>query len=374
MWPTIVLNNSMQKLTVFLEIPFDCTSQSDLHGALTFSHWLPIGLEQGILTEDKNQKFKILLWFDEKSTWWASQPTADELKSHVNINARYVNADIEIMDLENDLLKYMEACGSSNPPCEKDVSLDVQYEKIAQDILLETMNRVNRLIAFARSKKGQYWLSECKIDSDCLRHYFRIFNGRGKVDNGPIFRFSPSRTDVMRITMDEADRYVKESDWPAFREFVIGNQRPKLVGELLAGSEDLLSGGHYRSAITEAVTALELAVNSFARNPNAERAFASNMAQRLSLNSLQSQVKHFGLSGSINYLLPSILSESLLPSSVISDCQFAIFHRQNIVHNGQRSISEIDARRAVSGVRQCCEILDDITNDATTDPIIGATS
>ncbi|MDO8351592.1 MAG: hypothetical protein Q7S94_10635 [Gallionella sp.] len=120
--------------------------------------------------------------------------------------------------------------------------------------------------------------------------------------------------------------------------------------------------GHYRSAITEAVTALEVAVFRFAGNTNADRAFAPHMAHRLALSSLKSQVDHLGLSATINYLLPTILHEELLPASVISECQFAISRRQNIVHNGQRSVSENDARRAVSGVRACCQVLEKVTN------------
>jgi hypothetical protein len=347
-------------LTVFLKIPFDSESLTDSHTAITFTHWLPVGRDQGICVQDGG--IRILLWFDEKCTWWVSQPTADELKKYVNINARFVYADIQVSGLRADLLEYMQAFDFSKPPGKEDEPLQVEYIRVAREVLISAIHRVNRLIAFARSHKGQYWLSDYKIDSDRLRSYFIAFEGRGQVDDGPVFRFQPSQTDVIRVTTEGNGRYVTESDWSALCEFVMGGSKPQLIGELLAGSEHLLSIGHYRSAITEAVTALEVAIFRFAGNCNADRAFSPHMAQRLALSSLRSQVDHLGLSATVNYLLPAILPEELLPASVISECQFALSRRQTIVHNGQRNVPEGDARRAVSGIRACCQILEKVTD------------
>ncbi|MDO8351550.1 MAG: hypothetical protein Q7S94_10425 [Gallionella sp.] len=231
----------MQKLTVFLKIPFDSESTTDSHTAIAFTHWLPVGRDHGILIEDGDTR--VLLWFDEKCTWWGSQPTADELKKYVNIDTRYVYADIQVSGLGADLLEYMQARDFSKQLDKDDDPLQLEYSRIAQGVLTSAIHRVNRLISFARSYKGQYWLSEYKIDFDRLRNYFSIFEGRGQIDIGPIFRFQPSQTDVIYVTTEGEDRYVTESDWPAFREFVIGGSKPQLIGELLAGSEHLLSIG-----------------------------------------------------------------------------------------------------------------------------------
>lgn len=350
----------MAHLTVTLKIPFDSESPTDLDSAITFTHWLPIGRDHGIVADDGDMR--ILLWFDEKCAWRVSQPTADELTKYVNINARYVYADVQISGLGADLLEYMERRDFSKPPDKDDEDLQLAYDQVAEKILTLVLHRVNRLIAFARSHKGQYWLSEYKIDLGSLRSYFYTFDAHGQVDSGPRFKFRPPKTDVLYVRLGgDESRYVHESDWAAFRDFVAGASKPQLIGELLAGAEHLLSIGHYRSAITEAVTALEVAVFQFSSNVNADAAFAPHMSQRLALSSLKSQVQHLGLSATVNYLLPTILPETLLPGSVISECQFALNRRQNIVHNGQRNIEENDARRAVSGVRACCEILEKLT-------------
>ena len=45
--------------------------------------------------------------------------------------------------------------------------------------------------------------------------------------------------------------------------FVIGNRRSPLVFELLARAEQLSGNGYTRAALTEAVTALEVAISDF---------------------------------------------------------------------------------------------------------------
>jgi hypothetical protein len=349
----------MQQLTVFLKIPFDSESPTDSYKAIAFTHWFPLGRDNGIIVEEGSMR--LLLWFDEKCNWWASQPSADELKKYVNIDIRYAYVEVQVSDVRQNLLQYMQTRDFSKMPPKEDEHIGLEYSRLAREVLTASINRVNRLIAIARSSKGQYWLSEYKIDFDRLRNYFTVFEGRGQIDRGEIFRFEPPQADVVCVTSEGVERYITESDWPKFREFVMGGSKPQLVGELLAGSERLLSIGHYRSAITEAVTALEVAVNRFAENPNVDRTFAPHLAGRLALSSLKSQVEKLGLSASMNYLLPTILSEELLPASVIAECQSAITRRQNIVHNGQRSVSEDDARRAVCGIRVCCDLLEKVT-------------
>jgi len=246
-------------------------------------------------------------------------------------------------------------------PEKKDEALQLRYDALAEEILTSVLCRINRLIAYARSHKGQHWISEYKIDPDRLRSYFIRFEGRGQVDAGPLFWFQPPRLDFVRLTIGDDSCCVHESDWSEVRSFVAGTSKSNLIGELLAGAEQLLSNGHYRSAITEAFTALEVAVSDFANDCNADKAFAPHMAKRLALNSLKSQVKHLGISATVNYLLPTILPETLLPTSTISECDAALELRNNIVHNGQRNVQEADAKRAVGSIRTCCEILETLT-------------
>lgn len=349
----------MTHLNVTLKIPFDSESPTDMSAAITFTRWLPVGREYGIATDDEGMR--ILLWFDDECAQGKSRLTPKELNKYMNIDARYINAEVRISGVDARLLEYIRKRGFVEYPTEEDKPFHREYNRIAGKILASVILRVNRLLAFARSYKAQYWLSEYKIDFDLLRNYFSLFEGRANIDNGPPFIFMPPQVDTLNVSIEDGARYITESDWPAFRDFITGASRPHLVGELLAGAEHLLSVGHYRSAITEAVTALEVSVFEFASHCNAEKAFGPYMARRLAVNSLKAQVKHLGLSATVNYLLPTILPEKLLPASVISECQSALTLRQNIVHNGQRDIKEGHANSAISGIRACCEALEKVT-------------
>ena len=348
----------MPSFTVTLKVPFECDPPVGLVSALTFTHWLPVGHDKGISIEDGNMRF--VLWFDEKCTWWASQPTADELKRHINVLARYVNVEVQVIGLTDALLTYMQTA-DSKPPAEVNSDLKTEYEILARKILVSVLQRINRIISFARSRKGQYWLTEHDIDHDQLRSCFGKFGALGRVDEGPLFSFAPPTVDRITIRSGTTSSYIDEGDWPAFREFVIGAKKPDLVGELLAGAEYLLRAGHCRSALTEAVTAVEIVVFRFSRSPKPDGEFGKHMAGRLALPTLYSQVSHLGLSATVRYLLPTILPEHILPVAILSVCQEALTQRQNVVHNGQRDVDESFALRAISSIRKFCSILDSLT-------------
>lgn len=349
----------MQTLTVSLKIPFESDPPIGLSSALIFSHWLPIGRDQGIFIEEESRQ--ITLWFDEKCSWFASQPTADELTKYVNVHTRHVYAEVVVSGLSDDFLSYVRSCNGSQSPDEVDAEASSEYECLAKQVLTATVHRVNRLVAYARAHKGQYWLTESTLDFDRLRSYCNEFEARGQIGDGPLFRFCPPTTDCIRASFEAGRTYIVEDDWPALRDFVVSSQKATLVGELLAGAEYLLHFGHCRSAVTEAVTALEVAIFSFSRAPNAEAAFGSKMADRLALSTLQSQVQHLGLSTTIGYLLPTIIPESLLSAEVLKGCQAALTQRQNVVHNGQRNVKDAVAKKAIADIRACCTALETMT-------------
>ena len=58
-----------------------------------------------------------------------------------------------------------------------------------------------------------------------------------------------------------------------------------------------ISIDHTRSALTEAITALEVAVHEFARR---NMTLGTVLATRIATESLEAQVKHIGFSGTIN--------------------------------------------------------------------------
>lgn len=328
----------MCTLTVELKMPVE-TEPLIGAPALTFSHWLPLGKNNGISVSEAG--VELILWFDLQSTWWASQPSEEELKKHVNVLAHYVRAEVTVREISADLAAYMQGRDFKRLPDAAEEAIQSEYEKLGAKILRMLLTRTNRLISYARSFKGQYWLLEYRYDVDRLHGYFQTFEARGRINAGDTFRFQPGVGDRLCITMTPEDKFIRENEWCEVTAFVTGEKRTPLVFELLAGAEQLAGNGYARSALTEAVTALEVAVSTFGRLQNKSAKLASVVGPRLGIDRLQKQIEHMGLSGTISYLLPLLLPDSSLTAEVLSGCRDAIDARQNVVHNGQREIHDL---------------------------------
>lgn len=113
--------------------------------------------------------------------------------------------------------------------------------------------------------------------------------------------------------------------------------------------------------MTEAVTALEVALYVFASEPSIDQALGPILAQRMDLGSMGEQVAHMGLTGSVRYLLPVVFPEWELPQNILEGCRTAIQQRQNIVHNGQRTVSEDVLRRSLASIRSMCDFFHRVT-------------
>ena len=241
----------MNTLTVHLKLPIE-TEPLIGAPALTFSRWLPIGKENGIsLVEDG---IELVLWFDLESTWWASQPSEEELKQHVNVLAHYVLADVTVHGICDPLAAYMQSRDFKELPNEANALIQQEYEALGERILTVLLNRTNRLIDYARAIKCQYWLLDYSVDVGRLHGYFQSFEAKGQIDAGNMFRFQPGVGDRLSISMTSEDRYIQESEWDEVAKFVTGEKRAPLVLELISGAEQLAANGYARSALTEAVT------------------------------------------------------------------------------------------------------------------------
>lgn len=348
----------MCTLTVELKLPIEI---EPLIGApaLTFSHWLPVDKANGISVTDEG--VDLLLWFDLQSTWRKSQPSEDDLKNHVNVLAHYVRAEITVREVASELATYMQSRDFKRLPTDSEKALQTKYEKLGTRILGVLLKRFNRLIAYARAFKGQYWLLEYGLDTGRLHGYFQTFEAQGRVNGGEVFKFQPGVGDELYITMPLEDKYIRQSEWGEVSQFVCGVQRTPLVLELLAGAEQLAGNGYVRSALTEAVTALEVAVSAFGRSEDKNGKLASIVGPRLGVDRVQKQIEHMGLSGTIRYLLPLLLPEAVLPAEILSGCRDAVDERQNVVHNGQRDVTDI--YRFISSINACCKILREYSSD-----------
>lgn len=343
----------MPTLTLDLKIPFNPRGIFRVP-AFTFSAWLPIGREKGIPIGGNG--IDVLLWFDKESAGLGTDVSEEDIARRRNLDPKYLLAEITVNEVDPDLASYIANRNLKQPVAEADKELQERYDELAAKILETVLNRVNRLIAYARVIKGQYWLIEFEIDLDRLYTYFVSFHATARIDNGREFAFIPARERTLIIDPGR-DLYIHEDEWDDISDFVAGDKKTPLVSELLAGAKSLAAAGRSRSALTEAVTALEVATSRFAQSTPCKEKLASMYGKRIGVDSLYGQVRRIGLTESISYLIPLLLPDSVLPEDVISVCQEAIQVRQNVVHNGQREVPEV--HHFLSNVEEFCEILAD---------------
>lgn len=343
----------MPTLTLDLKIPLNPRGIFRVP-AFTFSAWLPIGREKGITIGGNG--IDVLLWFDKESVGLGTDVSEEDIARRRNLEPKYLLAEITVNEVDPDLASYIANRDLKQPVAEADKEIQERYDELAAKILETVLNRVNRLIAYARVIKGQYWLIEFEIDLDRLYTYFVSFHATARIENGQKFAFIPARERTLIIDPGR-DLYIHEDEWDDISDFVASDRKTPLVSELLAGAKSLAAAGRSRSALTEAVTALEVATSIFAQSNPCKEKLASMYRKRIGVDSLYGQVRRIGLTDSINYLIPLLLPDSVLPEDVISVCQEAILVRQNVVHNGQREVPKV--QHYLSKVEKFCEILDD---------------
>ena len=343
-----------QNILVRLEIPLLADPIVNTP-RFTFTRWMPLAHDESIVIESEDYVLK--LWFDE-GCWGRVTHAGGSINKHKNVLVDKVFADVTLLNVPDDLVEYIEQTASAPEPPESPHRL--AYRQLGQKVYCVALTRVNRLIAFARSEKGQYWLREHRMDLEKGLYAVNLnFNAQVQI-SGRWFRWF---SDVRQLVIgreggcQDDRRFIDKESCKAVQDFVQSNRSTSLVGELVAGAEWLAGIGHTRSALTELVTALEVAVADFARHPNAERAFGRVSAQRMKVDSLKGWIDRLGLSGTVNYLLPTIFTEETLPTDLLRTCQEAIQVRQNVVHNAQRRVKKHKLAVYITAVRDTCRLL-----------------
>jgi hypothetical protein len=355
-------------LLVRMTIPIDphVFMETDFYmgTAITFHQWLPLASDQSIVVSE--DRMSLTFWINMDCVRTVSDVKKDDIPRHSNIAVNRIFADVKITGVPDDLgdfiahTDYYRRSPDDHTPEEK--RLIPEYERLGKQVYVFTLERLNRLLSFVRSYKGQYWLEDYAVDPDQMGSVFTKFKARVKVEDSHWTRWHPTQLGgIIKVGPGGSERYISAEDWLRISEFVTSSGKADLVGELLAGAESLAESGRRRSALTEAVTALEVAVSRFAQQPYANSEFGSKFAKRLNLDSLKNQHARLGLSATANYLLPLLFTEDQMPTDVLNGCQEAIAQRQSVVHQGQRDVNESKLYFYLRSIRAMCSILREYT-------------
>jgi hypothetical protein len=350
-------------LLIRLEIPVP-TQPIYPQPGLIFNRWLPLKESDALIfTEDK---FEVKLWFDTSciEDGFKGVFAEDELSGWLNVTVSKVFADVMAADIHGDLADFIFA--SANKTDISNAEMSQRFEELNAQVIKSAVKYVNRLVTYFRSEKGQYWLEDYRYlydsylwDARNNTPFHVVFKAKVKVRDSEAewVKWNPQCRGILMMPGDSEDKYVKREEWADIYDFVHSSRRPTLIPELLTNAENLANNEHRRSAIIEAVTALEVAINSFSKAPQWAEIMNPTMTARIDTGSFASQVEHLGFSATLRYLIPLLFNESTLPSDLINKCQDAVLIRHDVVHKGQRKIEKVKLLQMIHAIRKTCDIL-----------------
>lgn len=333
-------------LLVRMKIPLD--------PMMVFTEWFPLEEQEHLSIVEGNLHLKY--WFDLAC---ARIDDESEISRHQNISAHTILVDVRISGLSQILLGHILSRDTSKSPDPEESQEAEEYERVGKRVYVTTLTHLNRLISFVRATPGQYWLKEYDINPNIMLSDFTKFHTMATVDLKDWFIWNPTHRILLTASMPTTTRYLNSSNWADAIEFAISNRKNPLKWELLAGADYLASIDQSRSALTEAVTALEVSLHEFAQHINVDMLLSPELKMRLGITSLHKLVNRLGLHASINYLLPIIFDHEKIPTELLRDCQDAVDDRGNIVHHGQREVSEENLTRYLNAIRRICTVLEE---------------
>lgn len=353
-------------LLVRMDVPIP-TQSIVPHPGLIFNRWLPIEREEALILDEKS--FETKLWFDMTCLDQGfRQFIGEQLSTWANVTVARVFVDVTAKNISDELIEFIfataETSDTSNP------QMNVAYQDLNSQVIRTGLKCLDRLIAYFRNEKGQYWLDNYRYLYDTYLldarskipfHVAFKVKARLRVNDSAWVKWNPPCTGVLAIPGNAEDRYVKREEWAQVTDFVKSLRRPTLVLELLANSENLARNGFRRSALIEAVSALEIAVISFSKFPRWDKITTTARVGRIDTDSLASQIEHLGFSASLRYLIPLLTDETILASDLLRMCQDAVTMRHNVVHNGQRDVNKKTLLPMIEAMRQTCAILQSLS-------------
>lgn len=339
--------------------PDDSTQHS-----IAFKQWLPTKEEEAIALHDGD--FTVRLWFDLSCVHTLEEISEEAISKWNNVRANKVNVDIEIDNVSDDLAEYIYAQQDwyKKEPGEAENHGDYErlfdeYHALGRKVLQASVRAVNRMLSYFRIYKLQYWIEEYKVDERNVSSYALRFKAQVKIKDHDWIKWYPTTRMLYGTVCSEPRQSLLErGEWSKVASFVKSQNRPPLQKELLANAFSLAGEEYARSALIEAVSALEAAIFDFAKAPNYPSFLSEETTKRIAGTSLASQVEHLGLRGTIRFLFPIIFARETMPTELLKVCQEAVDVRNRLVHQGQRTVDPKKVWVMLRAVSEMCQLLE----------------
>lgn len=352
-----------KELIVRLSVPVP-TLPITPHPGLIFNRWLPTGEEDALVFNEG--EFEVKFWFDMSclDEGFRGMFAHDELHKWLNVTVSKVFIDVTVKDVPDDLADYVFATSERTDLSNQE--MHKAFENLNVRVIRVAIKYFNRLASFFRNEKGQFWLDgytylydNYLMDARNKITFHNMFDAKVKLkaEGSGLVKWNPPYTGILMATSGLDSKYVRREEWPEVYDFLLSSRRPALILELLASSETLANSGYGRSAIVEAVAALEAAVENFSESPKWGEVLRAEVKHRIDTNAFSAQVRHLGFSATLRYLLPLLFSEEDLPAELLHKCQRAVEIRNTVAHKGQRNLDKRELLVTIHAIRQVCSIL-----------------
>lgn len=357
----------MKQIEVRMTVPLP-PSWGGGNGEMIFHRWVPSsGADRICLSANGVTTY---LWFDALDAEEIAG-IADSQRSRINIQRSTACILVET-EVSEDLATALLT--RSFPPSLPE-ALQCEYTGLQSSIHGSAVELVNRVIAYVRSVKAQYWLGKFAIGEYEEAINLVEFNTQVRKPGGEWVKWMPAGSGFRGHFVVDESRYVTTADWDSICLFVKTSKNPPFVDELLANAEALVAQGVGRSAVVEAVSAMEVALAVLGSEEHAQSSWARDLDARVPLESLSRHIAKLGLRGSLSYLIPILFSENQVPRQVLDGAIKAVNARNVIAHQGQRQIEIAVARDHVVAIRRLCYAMGVVHEETLTlfDPYSTAT-
>jgi len=287
----------IKPLLARFSIPLGDEEQCGKRDPLVFRHWLP--LQDGDALNATEGDLKLRLWIDNQCVPAYTPVELDDISRYVNIFVETLIVDVSGIDVSDQLAEVIIKLATElnwlpeHISSTYDLSLIEEYRAIGEKIYSGVVRQFNRLIAYVRAVKGQYWLHEYRPDPNNMHSEFVKLRAKVKVGESNWLRLTAPGEDYMTLDNPARERFIAQEDWQGIRSHLAGERKAPLVGQLLTVADEFRKSGHRRSALTEAVSALEIAVSQFARRAKPET-WSTLLAGRSRAACFRNHVEHLG--------------------------------------------------------------------------------
>src|SRR5436190_2715391 len=117
------------ELVVKLRVPIAVSSIVPT-AALIFSKWLPLKRDEALQRRDDG--LTAYIWFDITTTWWGHQMKEEDLPKHINVCAHFVNIDVVITGVADELAAYIRDRDYKELPAPQNKALQDRFDELGK--------------------------------------------------------------------------------------------------------------------------------------------------------------------------------------------------------------------------------------------------